>query len=521
MNARKRSAARIGAAIIVLTFAQSAPAEQPAAVADVIKELERRLSDLERQNAEQRRRIEDLESELRAVQTEREGQRGPGAESVTGPPGAPSPLEALDVAVSEIGSEEAAKPNAEQAPGGALWSSSLGPARLRLIDVSADLLVAAGGSSESDRELQVRQGGDHDPRKNGFTLQQVELSLAGAIDPFLRGEAHLIYFLDPIDGESEFELEEAFAYTQALPYGLQVEGGQFFTEFGRINPRHPHSWDWQDQPVIFSRLFGGDGMRGPGIRIGWLTPLPWFSELHYGVQNANGETMVSFLANEKVFEERPIGGRPFVDRDVDDLGDLVHLVRWDNGFDVRDDLGVKIGASLLVGPNAAGRDTDTWIYGVDLVAKWRTRGGRRGWPFVTFQAEAAGRSYETDAATIELADAPDVTTLPADTLHDWGAYAQLLWGFRLPWALGLRVDYADASGASFDASTGQRIARDVDPFRDQRWRFAPLLAYYPSEFSRLRLQYNLDIAEHLSADTSHAVWLGLEVLYGAHPAHAF
>ncbi|MBI2194937.1 MAG: hypothetical protein HYU36_23400 [Planctomycetes bacterium] len=66
-------------------------------------------------------------------------------------------------------------------------------------------------------------------------------------------------------------------------------------------------------------------MRAPGFRLGWLLPASWFSELHFGVQNANGETMASFLTNDEFLEERPIGGRPFVERDVRTLEDLVDL----------------------------------------------------------------------------------------------------------------------------------------------------------------------------------------------------
>ena len=76
-------------------------------------------------------------------------------------------------------------------------------------------------------------------------------------------------------------------------------------------------------PLIHTRLFGGDGIRGPGLRLGWLLPLPWFSELHAGLQNATGETMVSFLANDEVFEEGGIGGRPDGSPGVRDLGGVV------------------------------------------------------------------------------------------------------------------------------------------------------------------------------------------------------
>jgi len=50
---------------------------------------------------------------------------------------------------------------------------------------------------------------------------------------------------------------------------------------------------------------------------------------------------------------------------------------------------------------------------------------------------------------------------------------------------------------------------------------SPLLVWHASEFVRLRLQYNYDHAEHLDQRQAHAVWLGVEFLYGAHPAHKY
>jgi hypothetical protein len=385
--------------------------------------------------------------------------------------------------------------------------------RLRLIDLSLDALFAAGGSTEDDESLQNIQGGGHDPRKRGFTVQNVELSLSGAVDPYLRGEAHIIYFLDPVEGETVVELEEAFMTTTSLPYGLQLEAGHFFTEFGRINPQHPHQWHWQDQPVINTRFFGPDGMRGPGFRLGWLAPLPWYSELHFGMQNANGETMASFLANDEFFEERPVGNRPFVERDVDTLKDMVYLARMDNSWDPAQDVTAKVGLSALYGPNATGDDGETGIYGVDLVVKWRPGYRERGWPFLIWESEIMRRDYKADAF-YDDSDPTNVIDLKKETLRDWGLYTQLLYGFRPGWAAGLRYEYATGSGDSVDG-------RDSDPFRDDRTRVSPLLTWMPSEFSRLRVQYNYDRADHLDDEEAHSVWLGIEFMYGAHAAHAF
>lgn len=402
-----------------------------------------------------------------------------------------------------------------------------GPVTLRFIDLSLDALFAAGTSNQPQDEIQNLQGGGHDPRKRGFTVQNVELSVAAAVDPYLTAEAHFVYFIDPEEGESVVELEEAFATTTSLPFGLQLEMGHFFTEFGRINPQHPHQWDFLDQPVINTRLFGPDGMRAPGFRLGWLMPLPVFSELHFGMQNANGETMASFFANDEFFEERPVGGRPFVDQDVHNLGDLVYLARWNGSYELTEEVTAVLGLSGLFGPNATGSDGETRIYGVDLKVKWRPERNFRGWPFVVWQTELMMRDYEADDGLLvgpDLEpDTGDEIPVGSRTLSDQGLYTYLLWGFAYGWVAGARFELAGQSGNSLDPATGADATKE-DPFRDDRMRISAMVGWHPTEFSRVRLQYNYDVADHLDneeEEKGHSVWLGMEFFFGAHPAHKY
>lgn len=429
--------------------------------------------------------------------------------------------DALEEALKEIPQPPALPPQSASGPG--LLVKQAGPTTLRLIDISLDALFAAGSSTARDEELSRLQAGGHDPRKRGFTVQNVELSLSGAVDPYMTGEAHVVYFIDPVEGESVVELEEAFLTSQALPLGLteagfQIEAGQFFTEFGRINPQHPHQWEWLDQPVVNSRLFGPDGLRGAGFRTGWLVPFtPWFSQFHLGMQNANGETMTSFLANEESAAERSPEARPFTDRPVRSFEDLVYLLRWENGFDLSDTVSAKIAGSGLHGPNFTGPDGETWIYGADLLLKWRPLSASRGWPFVIWQTEIMGRDYFADDARDEgddPVDPADDTVFASENFRDWGFYTQLIHGFAPGWALGGRFEYAGGEGPLADD-------RQNDAFRDDRLRVSPILVYHPTEFSRLRLQYNYDRAAHLPGDEAHSVWLGVEFLFGAHAAHQY
>ncbi len=509
---RKTAAYWIGMITITLIVGQlidvgPAVAQVTQAEMDTLK---RELDGLRRADTEKQRRLDELQRIVESLQKARSQEQTSAQASAPDRSPIPAPAQpvtaeaALEQAIKEI-----ADPREQQATTD-IWSRRMGDTTLRLIDISLDALFAAGSSTKRDESLQRLQGGGHDPRKRGFTLQNVEVSLSGAVDPYLTGEAHIIYFIDPISGESIFEMEEAFLTTTGLPWGFQLEAGQSFTEFGIINPEHPHQWHWQDQPVINSRLFGPDGMRQTGFRLGWLAPLPWFSELHVGVQNANGETMASFLANGEFFDERPIGGRPFVDRDVRSLKDLAYSTRWVNSWNVSDTITTKLGLSGLFGPNASGPDGHTRIYGADLKLKWQPTTSFRGWPFFLWQSEVMGRDYVADRFS------DGVTDLPRKTLRDRGFYTQALYGFSYGWAAGLRYEYATGSGQS--AIEG---GRQADPFRDDRHRISPLLAWHPSEFSRIRLQYNYDRADHLERQDAHSVWLGVEFLYGAHPAHKY
>jgi hypothetical protein len=491
-------------------------------VEERIKILEEALKKQEQTIKEQQKLIEDLKAEMK--------QGKPSEQQIAAQPkeAPPSGGQEPQKASTLEKVKEALLPK-EGEPKKDILSYQVGGATMRLIDVSFDGLFAAGASTETDQQLQFLQGGGHDPRKRGFTVQNVELSFSGAVDPYLNAESHIVYFLDPITGESHVELEEAFFTTQKLPYQLQLKGGQFFTEFGRINPQHPHQWDWQDQPIINTRLFGPDGMRGPGFRLSWLTPLPWFSELYFGMQNANGETMTSFLSEAAAFAERPIGGRPFVDRDVKSLSDLVYLARWGNSWDLSDEVSAVLGLSGLHGPNATGPDGETWIYGADLKLKWRPVNNFRGWPFLLLQSEIMGRNYRADRyfnpGPDGIPGTADDILLPHKTLLDWGLYTQLLWGFRNPWAAGIRYEYTTGSGSNvnvdFGTGTVVMVSRNSDPFRGDRHRVSPLLVWQPTEFTRFRLQYNYDHLNGFDHQNAHSIWLGAEFMLGAHAAHKY
>ncbi|HEY0456287.1 MAG TPA: hypothetical protein VGE41_07910 [Verrucomicrobiae bacterium] len=389
------------------------------------------------------------------------------------------------------------------------------------INLSFDGLVAAGYSTAND--IERLQPGGHDPKQRGFTVQNLETVFDGKVDPYFRGQANVVLQIDP-HGDTTIEAEEAYLETMSLPWNLQVKGGQFFTEFGRLNPTHPHAWDFVDQPLVMGRFFGEDGLRSAGTRVSWLAPTPFYSELFLTVANSQGGTAFSFR-NEH--ESAAFLGRLSADRRVKSFSDMLLVPRYAASFNLSDSQTLVTGASAAFGPNSTGSDTDTQIYGVDLFWKWKSPNQHAGFPFVSFQNEAMMRRFKAGAfnwdlnanGSLDAGELPNIETgqpafVPRETITDYGFYSQVAWGIRKGWVAALRGDYVfPETRAKYESILGR------DPDRAERWRLSPNLTYYPSEFSKIRLQYNYDHRRGIGSD--HSIWLQVEFLLGAHAAHKF
>ena len=359
------------------------------------------------------------------------------------------------------------------------------------MNISFDGLFSAGGSTAQD--LGKLETGGHDPNQRGFTVQNLETVFEGAIDPYFKGQSNIVFQIDK-DGESFLEVEEAYLTSMSLPLNLQVKAGTFFTEFGRLNQFHPHAWDFADQPLINGRFLSPDGLRNPGARLSWLAPSSNYTELFFTVQNSQGETVRSFRNKEGLF------GREAVDTGVRNMGDMLYVPRIATSFDLTDEQTILLGASAAMGPNSTGTDEDTLIYGLDLFWKWKSRYASGGFPFIGWQTEVMSRRFE--------AGADNINNLQDEVMNNWGTYSQITWGFKKRWVAGLRGDYVDGEEGA------------IDPLGFERWRLSPNLTFFPSEFSKIRLQYNYDdILE--DNGTEHSVFLQFEFLLGSHGAHKF
>jgi hypothetical protein len=369
------------------------------------------------------------------------------------------------------------------------------------MNISFDGLFALAWSSA--RDLDHIEVGDHDPQQRGFNARNVELAFDGAVDPFFEGFANIVFKLDN-DNETQVEVEEAFMQTTDLPWGLQLKGGQFFAAFGRLNSVHPHAWDFADAPIVSGRILGPDGLRGVGAQVAWTVPASWYSQFLFAVQNGRGGTGFSFRnpGDNGVFFDRET-----TDREARGLQDFVWIPRWENSFDLSATQVVLAGVSGAFGSNETGANSRTQIYGGDIFYKWKSPTAEGGFPFVKWQTEGFYRRFEAGRGV-------DQTFPVSETFHDWGMYSQVVWGFKKGWAAGLRGDFLHMQDSAF---TG-----DAD--RQSRSRVSGNLTWYPTEFSKIRLQYNHDFLEandFLAEREADSIFLQFEFILGAHGAHKF
>lgn len=400
----------------------------------------------------------------------------PGVVSVS-----PEELEALERAMAEDAAAAEAGPalspaaeNAPPAPAantGGFGLQSLNPDIAFITDVAAAYF-------SSDEPL---QSGGHDPQATGFTLQQLELSVGKSVDPYFRFDANIVF--------SQFgvEIEEAYATTLALPHQLQLRIGQFLTRFGRINASHPHAWSFVDQPFAIGRVFGGEGNRGLGGEVSWLSPLPWYVELVGSVTDARGEaTARSFFGADPLEIESPL--------------DFQYTGAVKQFFPISDDLSLLWGLSAATGPNASGYSNRSDVYGTDVFLKYRPISDPSNPTILSLQAEVLYRRRQ----------------IPDDLLQDFNGYVQAFWRFEQRWGVAGRYEFGSAA-YGLDGV----VVDPLDPeWLTPRHRVAANVTFWPTEFSRIRLQAGSDVPTW-RAEPTWSLMLAFEFAVGAHGAHTF
>lgn len=338
--------------------------------------------------------------------------------------------------------------------------------------------------------------------KQGFNLRETELAFSASVDPYLDALAILAV------GEEGLEVEEAYGRTRSLPWGLQLKFGRFFSDIGYMNRQHPHQWDFVDQALPYQLLFGGS-LRETGLQLSWLPAWPFYAR--FGVEALQGENngVASYLGPD---EDHPA----FSDKAGPRLFTAFAKFSPDLGYSHALQAGVFGGRALKhqeFQPGATddeALDGDSWFAGTDWVYKYDDpRAFGQG--DLTLQGEYIYRRKD-----LRVVDSTDLARLGLghEAAQD-GLYVQGVYGFAPRWTTGLRFDTAGLINQVNETGPGEQSLASIQ-------RYTANLTWNPTEFSRLRLQYNIGrLPLDGSKESFNQVYLQYQLSLGAHGAHAF
>lgn len=359
--------------------------------------------------------------------------------------------------------------------------------------------VSGFSHTHSDGEEEHHHGPDQ-----GFNLRHLELQFSAEVDPYFKGSAIAAVDLD------NAEMETAEIETTCLPWGLKLRGGKFFSDFGYINARHSHQWDFTDQPLVYKLTLGDHGLNDKGIQLSWLAPTPFY--LLAGVEAFQGDG-----ESEQTFNY--IGEAPLPTHDGPRIG-----VGWLKvGPNLAGNHALELGTFAATGKHQEEHDwdgdgaADHWLdgdstfWGGEVVYKYNAPKPHGQGDFVA-QAEYFNRKKDLELVAHDLA--PQFVGSSRVDEQD-GYYAQAAYGFMPRWRAGVRWEQVGLTNES------KRPDGVTESFGSSS-RASAMLDFTPSEFSRIRLQANRGSYETAggSEDVTE-VYLQWMVSLGAHGAHTF
>jgi outer membrane receptor protein involved in Fe transport len=338
-----------------------------------------------------------------------------------------------------------------------------------------------------------------------MNLRTLELAFTGSVDPYFDASVFLVF-----EGESEIEVEEAWFATRSMPAGLRLKGGKFLSEFGYVNKKHEHQWEFVDQNLPYLNLLGDHGLQDTGVQMTWLPKTPFYTLFGVEVLQGDQERVGAIIDDEAERAELGFGDTESGPR----LWTLFAKLSPDLGYDHT----LQIGGSFVHNrqhqeihgedPLELGLEGSADLWGLDVVYKY-DNAAAYGYRDLSIQAEYL-RSIKD--MTVRGGD-PGIIGESLELTTD-GLYMQGTFGFAQRWQAGLRYDVLGL--------TNKVSGVTINNFESsERWTTA--LTWTPTEFSRFRLQYSRNdlVLQSGTREEFDAFWLQFLMSLGAHGAHDF
>ncbi len=296
-------------------------------------------------------------------------------------------------------------------------------------------------------------------------LNETEISLQAAVDPYLRADFFLSFGRDPETKKYGVEVEEGYLTTLSLPAQLQLRLGKFREAVGRINPVHPHALPFIDMPNAYVNYFGEEGLNDEGLSLSWLVPnKKFYQELTFQATSGLSESPIFYRGDNNRF---------------------LYLGHLKNFFTLTDNATLELGVTGITGPNDSSRTTS--IAAADLTYKWKPV-QMNTYRSLTWQNEF----YYGHANYLQ--------NVP---INSFGLYSMLQYQIAKRWFLTGRYDY------------GQK------PFNKtiEEQAYSLTAGWYATEFSKL--EWEAKTTDDNINTRFYQVWLRWIFVIGAHGAHQY
>lgn len=327
-------------------------------------------------------------------------------------------------------------------------------------------VASAGASKALNPDISVigtflSHAGDQFENRAPAELDEVEAAFEAFIDPYAKGRFFISVGPDSVD------VEEGYAQFVALPWGLTAKAGKTKATFGKVNTWHTHTRPWVDQPLMFQRFLGPEGLADVGVSVSKLIDNP------IGLLEATGEVYSGNV--DDVF------GRT----SDNDLFYNAHLKLF---RDLTENSNLELGTSWAQGtlPDVGGRNR---LAGVDVTYRWKPLTRSIYQSLIVRTEGIANRRADFDRSL-------------------YGYYVSADYQLAQRWFAGARLDRADRFA---DSPGGQ------SRFSDRG--YSATLTFWPSEFSQVRGQYRRTMLD--GGPSFNEFLLQLQFAIGAHGAHTF
>lgn len=382
-----------------------------------------------------------------------------------------------------------------------------------------------GGGHDHDGHSHTSLAGEE-----GFAFNYAELSIGASVDNYF--DLNAIFHLT----EDDFEVEEAFATTRSLPYHLQLKLGKFKSDFGYLNKQHHHNYNFYDMPLVYSSLLGDHGLTEEGFQFQYVVPSEQY--IMVGLEAFKGENESSFgnegftLGEDEHDHDEHEEEHDDHDEHEEEGHEEDHMTSIDDtdfpslwvayaktSFDIG-------GGTVLAGVSMAQGDSrmnhledeesphayegENTLYGVDLTYKYYFAADNA----ITWQSEYIYR--EMDGTKYVENEASGEWKSIALKKEQAGFYTELIYQNDKNWRSGLRYSAINQNDVT---ANGKAVAQP-----DDMYVASAMLEYNPSEFSRIRLQYNHNSSlydEEGHKNNKNEIILQFNYAIGAHGAHSF